>query len=238
MTGLRGIGLALVVLFVVGMSGPAGSTPAKTTTSAATVNVASDRSTAQAINLTSADLVGWQESPNPPNASDQSLNSQMSACAGGPAPKTIDVVDVTSANFDKGPTELSSDVTMVRTHADGLADLRSIRGHKALGCFRRVLVPLLTQQLPGVKVAKLKVSDFRPSESLPDEFGIQLSLTLSGKPNGVSVSISLSIREIGFLVDRAEVSLNESEKGKATPVSIESTLIHTLDQRARANTSA
>ncbi len=120
------------------------------------------------------------------------------------SPSAIDVIDVMSPNFDKGPIELNSDVTMVRTHADGLADFRSVKNRKALSCLHTIFIGLLATQLPGVKATNLRTSDFRPPGSLPNEFGLQLSLTLTGEQNGTHISIPVSVREIGFLVDRAE----------------------------------
>lgn len=218
---------ALLTILTCLATSPAGasSTPAPSLTS--------DRATAQAINLTSADLPGWQTFPNPSSPSDQSLNAQMSACAGGPAPRSIDVIDVSSPNFDQGQIELNSDVTMVKTHRDGLADLHADTGHRAMSCFRQIFPPFLKKQIPGVTLSNLRASDFKPTESVPGAFGIQFAVTISGKAqNGQPKTLHFTGREIGFLVDTAEVTFGEDFTGSPTPVSNEASLVGTLYQRA------
>lgn len=201
--------------------------------SAPPANLTADRATAQAINLTTADLPGWQTSPNPSSPGDQSLNAQMSACAGGPAPRSIDVIDVSSPNFDKGPIELNSDVTMVKTHRDGVADLRAVMGRRALSCVQRILPSFLKKQIPGVTLSNMKASDFKPTESVPGAFGIAFAVTISGKgQNGQPNTLNFTGREIGFLVDTAEVTFGEDFTGSPTQVSNEASLVGILYQRA------
>jgi hypothetical protein len=230
----------LAIGVLVGTAGPAGASTqtAHSTTTTAAINAASDRVVAQAINLTGNDLPGWQESPNPPNASGQSLGAKMSACVGVQDSKKSTVVDVTSANFDKGPVELSSDVTMVRSHADGLADLHGITSPKVPSCAQKVFVPFIAAQLPGASVSKLRVKNFAPPGSPPNSFGQRITMTLIIKHQGVTTSVPLTITEIGFLVGRAEVSLNVNQKGRASTVAVIPGLIHTLDTRAKGVTTS
>jgi hypothetical protein len=221
---------AAAVGLVICFGGVAGAAP-PTTQSAPTV--ATDRSIAQAINLTSADLPGWTVSPNPPTPGNLSLSSKIAACAGGPSPQSIDVVDVSSANFDKGPIELNSDVTMVKTHNDGLSDLRASTSHKALTCFNRIFPAFLRQEIPQAKLSNEKFNFFTPGEALRPEFGISFAMKVAVKAqSGRTETLNLSGREIGFLVGSAEVTFGESFTGSPRPVSNEVSLVHLLYQRA------
>src|SRR5580692_3028620 len=85
-----------------------GSSSPKTTS----INPAADRATAKAINLKASDLPGWKQSPDTTSSSDDATSSRLAACAGAQNPSKVDVVDVSSPNFDQGQTEVSSDVTM------------------------------------------------------------------------------------------------------------------------------
>jgi hypothetical protein len=241
MSSRGAIAALMVAALALGAAGCGGSAAPKAqpTTTTVPIHPATDRITAQGINLTAADLPGWQESPNPPDASNQSLGAKLSACAGGPAPDKIDVVDVSSANFSQGSVEVSSDVTMVRSHADGLADLHAIDSPKLSACVHSIAEPLLAKQLPaGTTLSKLVVSTFTPPESLPNAFGLRLGVTIAATQQGVTVSVPLVVNEIGFLVGRAELTLNETEKGKAAPVAVEAALIHTLYKRAQVGGAA
>jgi hypothetical protein len=238
--GVRSAVTALVAVgTILGTAGPASASVDKAhgTTTTSVVNVATDRTTAQSINLTAADLPGWQESPNPPDSGGQGFDTKMTNCVGKLASGysgNDDVVDVSSANFDKGAVELSSDVTMVRSHADGLSDLAAFRSLKLQGCFQKIFPPLISQGLPGAKVSKLKVALFKPKESLPNSFGFRLSVTVHDTQQGVTISVPVDFTIIGFLVGRAEVSLSEVERSHGA-VAIEAALVHTLDTRAQSS---
>ena len=228
--------LTAVLAGALGLSACGSSkTVATSTTTTQPISAAADRSAAQAISLTAADMPGWQESPNPPDSSDQSLGSQLSSCAGGPNEASIDVVDVSSSNFDQGSVEVSSDVQTVRSHADGLADLRSIESPKLVSCVDRIAKPQIQKSLPaGTTITAFDVSTFKPIENIPDAFGLTLHVVIQANSNGVTVSVPLYIREIGFLVGRAELTLNETEKGQPSSISVESHLVQILDSRAQA----
>jgi hypothetical protein len=230
---------AVVVMLGVGpclVGCGSGSSTKAASPSTVAINPAADRTTAQAISLTAADLPGWQESPNPPDATNESLGAQLSACAGGPNDTAIDVVDVTSPNFDQGAVEISSDVQTVRSHADALADLRALESPKLAGCIDQIGRPMLAKQLPaGTTISQLSVSTFKPEERLPDSLGLRLGLTVSEKQAGLAVTVSASITEIGFVMGRTELSLNETEKGHPSPIPIEAQLVHTLYARAQAH---
>jgi hypothetical protein len=229
--------VAGVFLGVPGQAGASALTPQSTTTTTAT-NPSTDRATAEAINLTGTDLPGWQESPNPTNTSDQGLNNKITACVGG-SPGKNDVAKASSPNFDKGTVRVSSQVTIVRSHADGLADLRIIKGPKVPSCFKKVLRPLFATQLPkGAAISKLKVSMFTPTESIPNSFGMRMSFTITAKHQGETLTVPVTLSEITFLVGRVEVSLDEDQKGQPSPVAVEPALIHTLSTRAGGSVQA
>lgn len=231
---LGSVGCALAVASCGG--GSAAPKAAPTTTAPA--NPVADRATAEKINLTASDLPGWQESPNPPDASMNAMGARLSACAGGPNQATIDVVDVTSANFDQAQTEISSDVTMVRSHADGVADVASIHSPKLAGCVNRIAVPAISKELPaGVSLKALHETLFAPPGGIPGSFGIRITGTVSGSQSGASVSLAIQLDEVGFLVKRAEVTLVVDQSGHIGSVAIEPRLVSTLYQRAIAATS-
>jgi hypothetical protein len=218
---------------------PAGAaSPAQPTTT--TGNPATDRATAQSINLTSADLPGWRTTAaSPPDPKKAGMDSQLAACVGQANPASNEVVQVSSPDFDKGSTQISSDVTMVRSHADGLASLRTMKSPKLPSCAKKLLASTITSGLPkGTTVSKVKVSTFVPSERVPDSFGLRVSATITGKTQGITVSVPITTTEIGFLVGRAEVALNEDQKGKSSPIAEESGLIQTLSARAGGRVTA
>jgi hypothetical protein len=78
----------------------------------------------------------------------QATVSRLAKCAGAKNPNLVDVVDVQSPNFDQGQTEVSSDVTMVKTHADGMADLHALQSPKLDACVEQIAVPELKTALP------------------------------------------------------------------------------------------
>ena len=221
-----------------GGSSPTSSHQPATTTTAVPVNPAADRTTAQHINLMAADLPGWQESPNPPDASSNALAAKLAACTGAPDESKIDVVDVTSSNFDQGHVEISSDVTMVRTHADGVADVQAINSPKLPGCVTRIALPAIRAEVPaGVTVKSVDTSHFSAPGHAPGAFGLRLSGTMTGTQNGVSVTLPYRFDQVAFLVGRAEVTLLVAQVGQLTTVSAEPGLVDLLYRRATANPS-
>ena len=230
------IAALMTAVFVVALAVPASATQAasRTATTTAPSAIAADRTIAQAINLAASDLPGWQESPNPPNSTAGSFVVQLAKCTGNPAITTNDdVMDVTSADFSKGPIQLSSDVTMVHSHADALSDKHVLTDPKILGCVDSVSKREFSGQLPpGERVSYIKSSIFTPSQVISGSFGLRSNITLVVKENGITRTISFVANQIDFLVGRAEVSLQEFETGKAVPVTAEAALLQTLDSRA------
>jgi hypothetical protein len=226
---------------VVALSVPASASQVASRANTTTVpgGIAADRTTAQKINLTAADLPGWKESPNPPDPSDSSFGAQLAKCTGNPADnENDDVVDVTSANFAKGPIELNSDVQMVRSHADGLSDIKLTTDPKILGCVDTISKREFSQGLPsGAKVSDITSSLFKPTEAIPLSFGLHTAITVEITKGGVTETDKFVSNEIDFLVGRAEVGLDEFVTGKTVPVTNEAALLHTLDTRAISGTA-
>lgn len=221
-----------------GGSGTASSNQPTTTSTTVPVNPAADRTVAQHINLTASDLPGWQESPNPPDANSNAMGAKLAACAGAPDESKIDVVDVTSSNFDQGQVEISSDVTMVRTHGDGLADVQAINSPDLAGCVNKIALPAIRTELPaGVTLKSVDTSRFTPPGHAPGAIGLRLSGTMTGTQNGASITLPFRFDQVAFLVGRAEVSLQVAQFGQPATVAAEPGLVDVLYRRATANPS-
>jgi hypothetical protein len=218
-------GLALGLIAVATAS--CGSSTPKT----ASINPTADRAAAKAINLKASDLPGWKQSPNTTTSADQATSSRLAACAGAKSPNKIDVVDVSSPYFDQGQTEVSSDVTMVRSHADGLADLKALTSSKLSGCVQQILVPELNKDLPvGATVSNLQISAFAPSGAPRDSFGLRIALSVTVPQQG---AVPINIDTIGFLDGRAEVELDATQTGGDPSTSLEQELLSFLVTRAQ-----
>jgi hypothetical protein len=210
------------------------STSSAAANSGAGVNVAADQALAQSINLTSADLSGWTSSPDPETAADRTNAARLAQCDGAPKPANVDVVRVNSPYFDKGQTEVSSNVTTVRSPADGLADLRAVQSSRLIGCLRQIAVPYLESTLPsGTKVVSLSVSRLSLSAfpGLPTEsFVYRLAVTVSITGQG---NLAITSDTIGGLDGRAEVGIDVTQSGGTPDPTLENQLISLLVGRTR-----
>ena len=214
-----------------------GSTKANEVASTTTaVSPKLDRATASAINLTATDLPGWKQTPNTSSSADQAMASRLATCAGAKDPSLVDVVDVQSPNYDQGQTEVSSDVTMVRTHADGVADLEALRGSKLDACVQQIAVPELKNGLPtGATLSDLQVDAIQPAGLPQDSFGLRLDASVAIPQEG---TVSVSSDVIGFLSGRAEIELQASQvQGGAPSQTLEQRLLSLLVTRARRSVS-
>lgn len=219
--------MAVGVLFGVAVPADAGTTT--------TVNPTTDRAMAQRINLTAADLPGWQKSPSSTNTSSPNFDATMTACVGT---SVKDEVSVPSPNFVQGSTQISSNVSMVRSRAQGLADLRTLKSSRVPSCLKKAMTSTSMGVPQGTRVSKVKVSQFTPTESLPDSFGLRIGMTISQTKQGITVSVPIIATEIGFLVGRTEVSLNEVQKAQAVQPAVEPQLLRTLTARAGGTVTA
>jgi hypothetical protein len=214
-----------------------GSTGANVSSPSTTaVSPAADRAIAKAVNLTAADLPGWKQSPNTTTSSDRSMTTRLAKCAGAQSPSRIDVVDITSPDFDQGATEVSSEVTTVRTHADGVADLAALESSKLDPCVQQIALPALKSELPaGATVTTLKISNFTPLGQPPDSFALRLDITVSVPQEG---SVIVNSDEIGFLRGRSEVELDASQTGGGNPSpTLEQRLVSILVSRTKQHST-
>jgi hypothetical protein len=223
--------LALGVLATTTACGGSSSGNQASSSTTTSINPSVDRATATAMNLKASDLPGWTQTPNQTSSADQALTTRLASCAGAPNPSQADVVDVMSPNFDQGQTEVSSDATMVRTHADGLADLNALKSSKLSSCFQQVAVPTLKTQLPsGATLSNFQVNAFSPTGAPPDSFALHVTITVSVPQQG---SVAVDVDEIGFLVGRAEVSLTSTDLGAAPSQTLENRLLSLLVARSQ-----
>lgn len=211
-----------------------------------TANGSADKSTARELNLTSADLPGkgWQSTPNQPDNSGQAMSAQLAACAGAPDPGKIDIADADSPYFDRGATEVSSDVVMVRTEGDGSADLHAMQGSKVTSCVGHIYVKALKAQMPsGTLISTFHIVRYRYTWMPPSSFafGIALTVLSTTKSSGTTstTSLQLHLDSFGFLSGRAEVTLTVDQTGAARPSqSLEQMLFSVLLSRAKRDSGA
>ena len=215
------------------------STTSASSTSVTTmpgVNVAAEQARAQSVNLASADLPGWQASPNPKTATDQAMSARLAQCTGAPNPSNIDVVDVNSPDFDKGETEVSSNVTIVRTPADDLATLQAVRSSRLTTCLQQIAVPYLQSKLPsGAKVVNLNINRLTLSSLPSKSFAYRLAVTISipGQGNVLIVSDT-----VGFVDGVTAIGLDITQTAGTPDATLEDQLISTLVTSEARSSSA
>ena len=228
--------VASLAIGLIGMTiASCGSTGSdKAASSTTSVSPRLDRATAKAVNLSATDLPGWKQTPNTSTSSDQAMASRLATCAGAKDPSVVDVVDVNSPNFDQGQTEVSSDVTMVKTHADGIADLEALQSSKLDACVQQIAVPELKKELPvGATLSNLQINPIHPTGLPQDSFALRLDATVVIPQAG---SVSISSDEIGFLSGRAEIELQASQVQGGVPSQVlEQRLLALLVTRAQRN---
>jgi hypothetical protein len=208
------------------------SAPSSSSSTAVTVNPTADRATATTINLTSADRPGWSSSPNTTSSGDQATSAQLAACAGASNPNAVDVVDVSSPDFNQNQAGESSDVTMVKTHADGLSDLRALKGPKLDPCLQQIGVPELKAALgPGESLSDVQITTINPPGAPPDSFALRLTVGITVPQQGTA---NLTVDVVGFLVGRAEITLSSSNVGQNPDPTLEQQLLSLLVTRANS----
>jgi hypothetical protein len=210
--------------------------PASAATSASPTPAAA-RAEAAKINLVGPDLPGWKPSPNVTSSSDTAMGDRLASCVGTRPPTSDDVVDVNSPYFDQGNAEVTSNVVIVRSHADGVQDLAAMKSGKLLPCIRKVSIPYLRSQVgAGVTLSGVAINEVHPSWLPPSSFGYRISVVLSEKASsGATVKEDLVSDSYGFLVGQAEVELDATESSASGSVkpspSLEQRLVHLLDGR-------
>ncbi len=207
-------------------AGPA--TTASTTT--ASTDAASDRAAAGAINLTEADMAGWTSPPA--DDTPDPVAAQLARCAGAPDPSQVKVVDVSSPTFDLNNSQVSSNVTTVRTVADGRADLAAFQSPQLPGCVQKVVEPALQKSMPsGATISRLDVSRLPAPAGIPDSFAFRAVVAVNVPGTG---TVNVTSDMVGALVGRAEMGLTDTATGTTPDAALESRLIGLLVGRARA----
>jgi hypothetical protein len=237
---------ASVISLLVAFLGDSSVVAAAPIAHAVTTSAPTDKATARALNLTSADLPGngWQSTPNQPDSSGQAMSAQLAACAGAPDPGKIDIAETDSPYFDRGATEVSSNVVMVRTEGDGLADLHAMQGSRVTSCVGHIYVKALKAQMPsGTLISTFHIARFQYAWMPPSSFafGIALTVLSTTKSSGTSskTSLQLHLDSFGFLSGRAEVTLTVDQTGAARPSqSLEQMLFLVLLARAKRDSGA
>ncbi len=228
--------LALGGLAACGSEKKSTTTPApKASPTEAPLTSAQAKTIATASLLTSADLPGYKATPsdNTPDPDEDKAEAELEKCVGVESPDYL--ADESSDDFNKGefPTsvEVSSEVQVVKTAAEGKADLQAFLSTKALGCFETFVgTALKAAEGSGVTVTKTDVERFdvaKPAEA-SDAFGLRVT----GGLKGGGKTFTLSIEIVGALVGRAELSVLAFGLGDALAVSEQNRLIAVMATRA------
>lgn len=218
-----------------GASAPTGVSVTVPAGAASGASSSADRALAAAINLTSSDLPGWTSTPNTTTAADRAMQARLVECAGGPDPAAIQVVDLGSPTFRTGAgnagSVVTSNVTTVRSAADGRRDLAAMQNDKLPACIEQVTVPYLRSRLPaGATISQVSVERLGPPAGVSDSFSYRLVVPVSAAGQGTVTIISDTT---GFLVGRVEVELNDTRTGGVPDPGVEHELVALLYQRAR-----
>ena len=200
-----------------GVPGQAGASAltAQSTTTTTAINPATDRATAQAINLTGTDLPGWQQSPNPTNTSDPGLNNKITACVGGSPGKNDvvkDLAEFLGSSSGQFPShDRPNPCRWLGRPTDNQESQSSLMFQEGPDT---ALSHTVTQ---GAAISKFKVSTFTPTESIPNSYRYPHELHDHRQAQGETLTVPVTVSEITFLIGRAEVSLNEDQKGQVFP---------------------
>jgi hypothetical protein len=190
---------------------------------------------AEASLLKAADMPGYEATPpdETEDPEEEKAEAELEKCVGSESPDYL--ADEASDDFSKGEppagVEVSSEVQVVKTFAEGEADLKAFLSDKALGCLETFFGKALDGELPaGVTVGKPTVERFdiaKPAEA-SEAFGLRIQSTLSGQGMSLDFSIALA----GALVGRAELSVISTGFGQEFPVAEQARLLAVMSTRA------
>jgi hypothetical protein len=91
---------------------------------------------AREINLAQTDFPSYTVSPDTESKADRQDDDRTSVCAGG-VPSSAYRFDASSPDIDKGPIDLSSEVSVLPSAASAHRDIRAEVSSRALRCARR-----------------------------------------------------------------------------------------------------
>jgi hypothetical protein len=198
-----------------------------------TVTKAAGQAIAAKINLSSADLAGYTGSAANESAEEKAQDATLDKCT-GVTPESKSPLDVKSDNFDKGSTEVSSEVQLQATSKLVQHDLAAINTSHARQCIATQLKPIL-KAISGVTAVTITMAPLtEPTSGTDGSFGLHalINVTAGGKQQ------KLSETEIGFARGNAEFTLTFENAGASAPQSQLATLRGTLIRRADANMPA
>jgi hypothetical protein len=221
--------VALGALATVAACGGGGSSTAPQKS----VTKAQAQAIATRINLSTADLPGYTSSPNTESAKDKAGDAQLSKCS-GTTPDSAAFSDTNSPNFDKGQTQVSSEVEVEPSASAVQHDLAAIKTSHAQQCVSEQLKPVLTAiaGVSGLTIHRVSISE--PTSGTSGSFGLaaQIGLTAGGAHH------ELTQTELGFGRGNVEFTLSIQTVGSSAPQSLVTTLRALLIKRADANVPA
>jgi hypothetical protein len=199
---------------------------------------------AHAVNLTAADVPGFNPSRNPEHesATERRLQAQLRSCGGGadasaPQRSPSGLAQASSPHFElkRGILALSasSEVSVAHTAAEADGTLTAIRSPRVRACFSRYLSALLKSQqhAPAETVLGVSIaSGTPPAPGTTGGFGWRVTAKLAIR--GVHVSLYFDI--LGFVIGPAQVTLTSSGTVEPFPARAQEQLYTELLTRARA----
>lgn len=192
---------------------------------------------AGAVNLTAADMPGWQETKAAREKAQSGSSEQpLRKCLGVSSKQ---VPEYKSARFsrlgDSNSEDITSSVEIVGSAREADAEIASLRGPRALGCLR-AMGPALAGNAKQLRVGRLQVSRLPTPASVPDSFALRLATTLSSKQAGrSSPTLQAFIDVYGAVSGRVELGLSAVGVGRAVPAQTSEALLAKLAQRAAAH---
>jgi hypothetical protein len=206
--------MSIVGLAACGGSGSATDSARSTPTKAPTPTEAEAKAAVAAINLTAADMPGFEQddSSDEPDASPSPDPDEKAfgECLGvKDLEGADDIADDSSPDFDKGTLpsllSISSEVEVVPDDAQARKDLTALQADKAVECMRTFAEKGINAEVgEGIRVSLSSVEKLTPAaEGTDGSFGFHLKGTISAE--GGSAPLEMLVE--GLLLKHTEVSL-------------------------------
>lgn len=199
---------------------------------------------AHAVNLTAADVPGFEPTPkqHSESAIERRLEQELHSCAGAQGGQAVKrsrntVAEVASPEFELHRSILdltvSSEVTVARTPAEAATVLSAIRSARVKACFTRYVSQLLqSQHLNGAEVVGVRIaSGTPPAPGTTGGYAWRVTATLA--VHGLHISFYLDI--LGFVDGPAQVTLSSSSTVRPFPASAQEQLYSGLLARAKSH---
>lgn len=217
--------------------GDSAGEPSGASTPSAEASLSADAAAriAEASVLVAADLPGYASTPasDAEDPDEEKAEEQLEKCVGVQSPDYLG--EATSDDFSKGEppaaVEVSSEVQVVATQAEGEADLKAFLSDKALSCFEDFVGTALADvEEQGLTIGEAKVSRTtvtKPAQA-SDAFGLRFTTSFSVAGQSFPVVIDI----VGALVGRAELSVVSFSTGEELAASEQSRLLGVMAERA------